>query len=165
MRLDNVQVQDVNELLLGNRSLAGVLNATAQIGGTRNDPSVQSDFAITGGTVENVKFNSLAGKATYSARAVDVDLRLEQSAAAVLTAVGTIPVPKGPGSATRTEEIDLAVKSSPIDIALLQPATTQVTKLSGQFSADVRVVGTLESPQLNGLVETTNGGFRSWRPA
>ena len=30
VRLDNVQVQDVNELLLGNRSLAGVLNATAR---------------------------------------------------------------------------------------------------------------------------------------
>ncbi len=159
VRLDNVQVQDVNELLLGNRSLAGVLNATAEIRGTRNDPSVQSDFAITGGTVENVTFNSFVGKANYSARAVDVDVRLEQSPAAVLTAVGTIPVPKGPGSATRTEEIDLAVKSSPIDIALLQPATTQVTKLSGQFNADVRVGGTLESPKLNGLVETTNGGF------
>ncbi len=159
VRVDNVQVQDINELLLGNRSLAGVLNATAEIRGTRNDPIVQSDFAITGGTVENVNFNSIAGKANYSARAVDVDVRLEQSAAAVLTAVGTIPVPNGPGSATRAKEIDLAVKSSPIDIALLQPATTQVTKLSGQFSADVRVGGTLDSPQLNGLVETTNGGF------
>jgi translocation and assembly module TamB len=145
--------------MLGNRSLTGVLNASAEIRGTRNDPVVESDFAITSGLVENVSFNSLSGKASYSGRAVDVDARLEQSPAAVLTAVGTIPVPKGPGSTTRAKEIDLAVKSSPIDIALLQPATTQVTKLTGQFSADVRVGGTLESPQLSGLVETTNGGF------
>ena len=34
-----------------------------------------------------------------------------------------------------------------------------MTKLAGQFSADVRVRGTLEAPRLNGLVETTNGGF------
>jgi translocation and assembly module TamB len=34
-----------------------------------------------------------------------------------------------------------------------------VTKLAGQFSADVRVRGTLESPRLDGIVETTNGGF------
>ena len=46
-RLDNVQVQDINELLLGNRSLAGVLNASAEIRGTRNDPVVESDFAVT----------------------------------------------------------------------------------------------------------------------
>jgi hypothetical protein len=159
VRLDNVQVQDINELLLGNRSLAGVLNASAEIRGTRNDPVVQSDFSVTGGNVEGVKFNALTGKANYAGRAVDVDARLEQTPAAVLTAVGTIPVPNGPGSTTRTEEFDLAVKSTPIDIALLQPATTQLTKLAGQFSADVRVRGTLETPRLHGLVETTNGGF------
>ena len=152
-------MQDINELLLGNRSLAGVLNASAEIKGTRNDPVFQSDFSITGGTVEGVKFNALTGKANYAGRAVDVDARLEQTPAAVLTAVGTIPVPSGPGATARTEEFDLAVKSTPIDIALLQPATTQLTKLAGQFSADVRVQGTLESPRLNGLVETTNGGF------
>ncbi|HEX6163364.1 MAG TPA: translocation/assembly module TamB domain-containing protein, partial [Vicinamibacterales bacterium] len=159
VRLDNVQVQDINELLLGNRALAGVVNATAEIRGTRTNPVVQSDFAVTAGTVEGVKFNALTGKANYSGRAIDVDARLEQTPAAVLTAVGTIPVPNGPGETTRTDEFDLAVKSTPIDIALFQPATTQLTNLTGQFSADVHVRGTLESPRIDGLVETTNGGF------
>ena len=49
VRLDNVQVRDLNELLLGNRSLEGVLNATAEIRGTRHDPIVASEFALTGG--------------------------------------------------------------------------------------------------------------------
>jgi hypothetical protein len=159
LRLENLQVQDVNELLLGNRSLAGVINASAEIRGTNKDPIVESNFAVTSGTVEGVKFNSLTGKAHYAGRAVDIDSRLEQTQAAVLTAVGTIPIPNGPGTTTRTEEFDLAVKSTPIDIALLQPATTQVTNLAGQFSADVRIRGTLEAPRMNGLVETTNGGF------
>ena len=129
------------------------------IQGTRNDPVLDSDFSVTQGTVEGVKFNGLTGKAHYAGRAVDLDARLEQSPAAVLTAVGTVPVPNGPGATARTAEFDLAVKSTPIDLALLQPATTQVTNLAGQFSADVRVRGSLESPRVNGLVETTNGGF------
>ncbi len=159
LKLENVQVQDINELLLGNRSLAGVLNASAVIQGTRNEPVVESNFAVTQGTVEGVKFNGLTGNAHYAGRAVDLDARLEQSPAAVLTAVGTIPVTNGPGATARTAEFDLAVKSTPIDIALLQPATTQVTNLGGQFSADVHVKGTLEAPRFEGLVETTNGGF------
>jgi translocation and assembly module TamB len=159
VRVENVQVQDINQLMLGNRALAGVLNATAEIRGTRNDPVVNADFAITGGSVENVKFNSLAGKAAYSDRAADVDVRLEQTPTAVLTAVGTIPVADGPGSRARASEMDLALKSSPIDLALLQPATTQLTKLTGQFSADVRVRGTMETPRFDGIVETTNAGF------
>ena len=92
LQLDNVQVQDVNELLLGNRSLAGVINASAEIRGTK-DPSVEANFAVTSGTVEGVTFNALTGKAHYAGRAVDIDSRLEQSPAAVLTAVGTIPIP------------------------------------------------------------------------
>lgn len=159
LRLDNVQVQDINELLLGDRMLAGILNASAQIAGTRSDPRVQADFALTNGAVEGVKFNSLAGKANYAGRAVDVDVRLEQTPAAVLTAIGTAPVPNGPGSSTRTEEFDLAVKSTPIDIGLFQAATTQVTKLSGQMQADVHVGGTIEAPRLNGLIETSNAAF------
>lgn len=159
VRLENVEIQDINELLLGNRSLSGVLNARAEIRGTRNDPVVQSDFAVTGGTVEGVKFNSLAGNATYSGRAAEIDVRLEQTPSAVLTAVGTVPVPNGPGSKTRTEEFDLVVKSTPIDLALFQAATTQVTNLVGQFSANVHVAGTLEAPRLDGLIETANGGF------
>jgi len=159
VRLDNIQVQDINELLLGNRALAGVLNASAEIRGTRNDPVVQSNFALTAGTVEGVKFNALAGKAQYSGRAVDLDARLEQTPQAVLTAVGTVPIPNGPGTTVRTEEFDLTVKSTPIDIGLFQAATTQLTNLTGQLQADVHVGGTLEAPRLNGLVETANGGF------
>jgi TamB, inner membrane protein subunit of TAM complex len=159
VRLDNVQVRDLNELLLGNRSLEGVLNATAEIRGTRNDPIVASDFALTEGVAEGVKFTSLTGKARYSGRAVDLDARLEQNPQAILTAVGTAPVPNGPGVKARTEEFDLRVKSTPVDLALFQPATTQVTKLTGQMQANVHVAGTLDAPRLNGLVETTNAGF------
>jgi TamB, inner membrane protein subunit of TAM complex len=159
VRLDNVQVRDLNELLLGNRSLEGVLNASAEIRGTRNDPVVGSEFVLTEGTVEGVKFTSLTGQASYAGRAVDLDARLEQNPQAILTAAGTAPVPNGPGAKVRTEEFDLTLKSTPIDIALFQPATTQLTKLTGQLQANVRVAGTLESPRLSGLIETTNAGF------
>ena len=63
LRLDNVQVRDINELMLGARSLDGVLNATAEIGGTRADPRVQATFALTNGNVQGVAFESLSGKA------------------------------------------------------------------------------------------------------
>jgi hypothetical protein len=159
VRLDNVQVKDINELLLGTRPLSGVLNANADIRGTRNDPQVEAVVGLTGGSVQGVNFNGLSGRASYSGRAVDVALRLEQSASAVLTAEGTVPIPSGPGSTARTNEFDLNVKSTPIDIALFQAATTQVTNMSGQLQADVHVAGTIEAPRLNGLVEATNAAF------
>ncbi len=159
LRLNNVQVQDINELLLGSRSLAGLINAHADIGGTRNDPVVQSTFSVTGGSVDGVSFNSLTGKAAYSGRAVDLDAHLEQTPQAVLTAVGIVPLPNGPGATTRATEFDLTLESTPIDLALLQPATNLISQLSGQFQANVHVGGTLEAPRLDGLVQTENAGF------
>jgi autotransporter translocation and assembly factor TamB len=159
VRLDNVQVRDINELMLGQRTITGVLNANADIRGTRNDPRVAATFDLAAGSVEGVNFNSLTGKASYFGRAVDVDARLEQTTAAVLTAVGTAPVPSGPGSTTRTNEFSLDVKSTPVDIGLFQAATTQLTKMTGQVQANVHVGGTIEAPRLNGLVEAMNAAF------
>jgi translocation and assembly module TamB len=159
VRLDNVQVQDINELMLGQRAITGVLNANADIQGTRNDPRVQANFSLTAGSVQGVQFNSFTGRASYEGRAADVAVRLEQTPAAVLTAAGTVPVPSGPGAATRTDQFNLDVKSTPIDLGLFQAATTQLTNMTGQLQADVHVAGTIEAPKLNGLVEAMNAGF------
>src|SRR5205823_4693244 len=116
LRLDNVQVRDINELMLGRQNLDGLLNATAEIRGTRSDPRVQADFAVANGLVQGVTFESFNGKAAYEGKAANVDVRLQQNPSAFLTAVGTVPVPSGPGERARTDAINLAVKSSPIDI-------------------------------------------------
>jgi autotransporter translocation and assembly factor TamB len=159
VRLNNVQVRDINELMLGQRSLEGVLNGTAEIRGTSSDPRIQADFAVTNGNVQGVTFEALSGKAEYEGKAAHVDVRLQQNPAAFLTAVGTVPVPSGPGDRPRVEAIDLMVKSSPIDIALFQPATAELTKLSGQMQADVHIAGTVESPRFDGQLNVTNAGF------
>jgi autotransporter translocation and assembly factor TamB len=160
VRLENVQVRDINDLVLGRRPLDGVINATAEIRGTSGDPIVQANFAVTGGNVQGVSFESLSGKAGYQGKAVNLDIRLQQNPAAFLTAVGTVPVPNGPGGRAGTDVIDLAVKSSPIDLALFQAATTQLSNLSGQMEADVHVAGTLDAPALDGRLNLTNAGFK-----
>jgi TamB, inner membrane protein subunit of TAM complex len=160
VRLDNVQVQEINQLLLGDRELGGVLNGTALVRGTRSDPRVDADFSVTGGTVQGVTFESVSGKASYEARSVDLDVRLQQNASAVLTAVGLVPVPNGPGVRSRTDVLDLNLKSTPVDLALLQVVTSQVANLTGQLQADLHLGGTLESPSLNGQLDISNAGFR-----
>ena len=159
VKFENVQVQDINQLLLGQRQVSGLLNGTAEIRGTRSDPQAQADVSLTSGTVQGVAFESLTGKASYAGKAVDLDARLQQNPTAVLTAVGLMPVPSGPGEAARATSFDLNVKSTPIDLALFQAATTQLTKLSGQLQADMHVGGTMESPRLDGLLALTNTGF------
>jgi autotransporter translocation and assembly factor TamB len=159
VRFDGVQLQDINQLLLSQRQMTGLLNATTEIRGTRSDPQVQADFSVTGGSVQGVAFETLTGKANYADKAVDLDARLQQNPTAVLTATGLMPLPSGPGTRSRTNAFDLNVKSTPIDLALFQAATTQVTALSGQLQADLHIAGTIDSPRLNGQLNVTNAGF------
>jgi len=70
-----------------------------------------------------------------------------------------MPLPSGPGERSRTDAFNLNLKSTPIDLALFQAATTQVTSLSGQMQADLHVAGTIDSPRLNGRLNVTNAGF------
>ena len=86
-------------------------------------------------------------------------MKLQQNPSAFLTASGTVPVPSGPGDRSRGDAIDLTVKSSPIDVALFQPATTALTNLSGQMQTDLHIEGTVDAPRLNGQLNLTNAGF------
>ncbi len=159
LRMDNVQIRDINQLMLGQRQFDGLLNATASIRGTRSDPRIDADLRIQNGTVQGVGFESLTGTAAYEGRAATVDLRLQQNPSASLTAVGRVPVPGGLGDRTRTNEFDLQVQSSPIALALFQPATTQLTNLSGELEANLHVGGTIEAPRLDGQLNVAGAGF------
>ena len=68
LRMNNVQVRDINELMLGRRTLDGVLNATAQIRGTRVDPRIETTFAITNGMCKASHSNRSAARRTTRAK-------------------------------------------------------------------------------------------------
>ncbi len=101
---------------------------------------MEGDFTLTQGAFRTFKFESLAGKVDYAGRGMNLDVRLQQTPQAWLTAKGYAPLtllrptpPEVAGHATPApgEAIDIEVASSQIDLGVIQGFTSYVTNVTG----------------------------------
>ena len=136
----------------------GVLDLDATIRGTRDRPEASGTLTVSGGRVERVSYEKLAGRFLYDQRVFDIDFRLDQAPGVWLTAAGKLPA--GLFSADGPDQpIDIAIKSSTISLGLLEGITGVVRNVTGQVRIDVKAVGTSRDPHVDGAVEMTNAGF------
>jgi hypothetical protein len=136
----------------------GVLNATADVSGTEEDPVAALDFAITDGRVRRLAYQKLGGHVDYRGRMFQVDVRLDQATNTWLTAVGSVPLSVFDRSLPE-QPIDVAVKSSPVSLTLIEGVTDVVRNVAGQMELDVRVIGSSQDPHFSGRVSLANAGF------
>jgi autotransporter translocation and assembly factor TamB len=141
----------------------GFLDLDASIRGG-DQPTVAATIALTSGRVERVTYQRLAGHVDYARRTLTIDLRLDQSPTVWLTAAGTLPIAVfGARSAMSAEEvhqpIDVAIKSSHIDLGLVEGVTDVLRSVTGDVQLDVRAAGTAGDPHFTGVVAVDRAGF------
>ncbi len=137
---------------------AGVLDLNATIRGTRERPTVSGDVTIVNGRVRRVSYQKLAGHVDYSSGSFAIDFRVDEAPGVWLTAKGTVP--RSLFDANLPEQpIEVAVLSSPINLALVEGLTDVVTKVRGTLRLDVKAIGTSRDPHFDGLVEVSDAGF------
>jgi hypothetical protein len=165
---ENVDVSQLDTLLLGDGRLAGRFTGDAEISGTTSAPTVASTFTLSQGAFRTFKFESLTGTVDYSRSGVAMDVRLQQTPAAWITAKGIAPATlfaaTPPGVDAHDENrvggvVDVQIASSPIDLGLIQGFTPYVTNVTGTMQANVRVTGTGYDPHADGVIEIKGGSF------
>jgi autotransporter translocation and assembly factor TamB len=162
----NVDLTQLETLMLQSRGLAGKLNADATIAGSTAAPAVNGKVEIADGGFQNYRYQSFTATVDYKGTVVDLDARLQQSATEFVTATGSVPTslfkasPSGGHiEASAGDEVDVHLKSSAINLAVVQGLTTQLTNVSGTIEADVHVTGSGEDPHAEGFVDIKNGAF------
>ncbi|MGB2718117.1 MAG: translocation/assembly module TamB domain-containing protein, partial [Vicinamibacterales bacterium] len=112
------------------------------------------------------KYQSLVADVDYAGTKVALDATLQQSATESITAKGTMPtslfkrttasghVPPGTG-----EQVDLQIKSTALNLGVVQGFTNQITNVTGTLEADVRVTGSAQDPHVNGFIDIKGGSF------
>jgi autotransporter translocation and assembly factor TamB len=168
VRASNVDVSQLDRLLLGDERLAGRLEADAAVTGPRDASRVEGRFALTAGAFRQFAFESFAGKVDYVGRGVNVDVRLQQTPQAWLTAKGYAPLSllrrapserEGHDTPEPGEAIDLHVSSSQVDLGVIQGFTSYVTNVTGALQANVKVTGSGHDPHLDGVIDIRGGAF------
>jgi autotransporter translocation and assembly factor TamB len=165
---ENVDVAQLDRLFLGEQRLAGRLNADAVVTGPVKEPRAEGQFALTKGAFRQFMFDSLSGKVDYVGRGMKVDVRLQQTPQAWLTATGYAPLTlfrrnpegtEGHEAPAAGEAIDIQIASSQIDLGVVQGFTSYVTNVTGVLQANVRVTGSGHDPHLDGAIDIRGGTF------
>jgi len=166
VRARNVDVRQLETLLLMDRGLGGRLSADATVTGTAQAPAIDGHVEIRNGTFQTYKYESLIADLDYVGTRVAVDATLQQSATEAITAKGTVPTSLFKASASGdhiapsdADRIDLHVKSTALNLGIVQGFTSQITNVMGTLEADVHVTGSGQDPHLQGFVDIKGGAF------
>lgn len=164
VRLVDVDLASVEPLLLTDYGLGGTLNADAVVTGSLSAPLADGTLRVENGTVRGYAFALLEGSVDYGARAVTVDLRLQQNLLENLTAKGVIPLSalERRGAAGHTEareQIDVHIESTPMQLAVVQAFVPYVTEVAGLADINLTIRGTIDDPHLLGAIGVKGGSF------
>jgi autotransporter translocation and assembly factor TamB len=165
-----VDLASIDRLALGNQRIGGQLNASATVTGTREAPEVSARFGVANGSFRDFHYQDFSGTAIYGQAGARFGTRLTQKPGAWIEATGFVPAAAFSAPAANTaagahetpapgQGIDVAVKSSALDLGIVQGFVPQLTKVSGTLQADVRVTGTVRDPHMEGFVDVRNGAF------
>ena len=161
----NVDLTQLETLLLMNRGLSGKLSADATISGTAKAPAIDGHVEIANGGFQTYKYQSLTADVDYAGTRIGLDATLQQSPTEAITAKGSVPMslfkPGAGGHVAETAEdrVDLQVKSTALNLGVIQGFTSQVTNVTGTFEADIHVSGSGQDPHAQGYVEIKGGAF------
>lgn len=137
----------------------GRLDANAIIRGVRGGPPlVTGDFTIVDGRVRRLSFERFVATVQYDDGRLNVDARLDQAPGVWLTAAGQVPL-----SLFAQDQPDrpmrVALRSSAIDLGILEGVTDVVTGVSGGLTLDLAVAGSGRDPHFEGTVNVENAAF------
>ena len=159
--IEGFQVATVSDLV-GFDGLGGRLDGTLSLSGSAQAPrltvGLEMDVESEGASVGNLRLD-----ATYDSLKLDVDAALQHVDGQTLTAGGTVPTDLRIAAATPVD-----VSSRPVDLALqtdafpvdwidpfLDPQLLQDAR--GMLRADVRVGGTVGTPDVSGTARLRDG--------
>ena len=158
VRARDVPLEDLPPLFPSIAGYRGQLNGTVTITGTLSEPGISADLAITNGGVRQFTFQSLTAKGRWNGDVIAGDVRLDQGPGVWFTASGSVPIDLFSKTASN-KPVDVAIKSSTVDLALLEGLTASVRNLTGTAQLDMTVKGRADDPVLDGSTNVQNVSF------
>ena len=152
--IEGLRLDNVDDLILDEEPLSGIVSADAKVRGTFEDLQIDATAEVINGAFRGFEYQRAAGTIEYTGDLVRLDVQIAPGEAMAITAEGVVPLSETAGEALR-----LAVRTTPVDLALVQTFTDEVRDVSGIMEADVTVLGSLAAPILEGSLAVRKGEF------
>ncbi|MEH2057431.1 MAG: translocation/assembly module TamB domain-containing protein [Nostoc sp.] len=160
LRVNNFPVQLVNNVVKLPVGITGNLNATAALAGSIANPQTRGELQITEGMLNQNKIESAKASFSYANGRLNFGSTVAVAGPKPVDITGSIPY-KLPFAtvAPDSQQITLDMKLENEGLALLNAFTNQVVFEKGEGEVDLKVRGTLQKPEVEGIATVNNATF------
>ncbi|MEH1828164.1 MAG: translocation/assembly module TamB domain-containing protein, partial [Nostoc sp.] len=160
LRVNNFPVQVLNNFVKLPVGITGNLNATAALAGSIANPQSRGELQITEGMLNQSKIESATASFSYANGRLNFGSTVAVAGPKPVDITGSIPYKLPFASvAPDSEQISLDMKLENEGLALLNALTNQVIFEKGEGEVDLKVRGTLQKPQVDGIATVNNATF------
>ncbi|ACC84308.1 translocation/assembly module TamB domain-containing protein [Nostoc punctiforme] len=160
LRVNNFPVQLLNNFVKLPVGITGNLNGTAALAGSIANPQARGELQITDGLLNQKAIESARASFSYANGRLNFGSTVAVAGPKPVDITGSIPY-KLPFAtvAPDSEQISLDVKLENEGLGLLNALTNQVVFEKGEGEVDLKVRGTLQKPQVEGIATVNNATF------
>ncbi|MEH1933177.1 MAG: translocation/assembly module TamB domain-containing protein [Nostoc sp.] len=160
LRVNNFPVQILNNFVKLPVGITGNLNATAALAGSIANPQARGELQITEGILNQNKIESARASFSYANGRLNFGSTVAVAGPKPVDITGSIPYKLPFASvAPDSDQISLDMKLENEGLALLNAFTNQVVFEKGEGEVDLKVRGTLQKPEVDGIATVKNATF------
>ncbi|MBD2243601.1 translocation/assembly module TamB [Nostoc sp. FACHB-888] len=160
LRVNNFPVQLLNNFVKLPVGITGNLNGTAALAGSIANPQARGELQITEGLLNQKKIDSAIASFSYANGRLNFNSTVAVPGPKPVDITGSIPYKLPFASvAPDSEQISLEMKLENEGLALLNALNNQVVFEEGKGEVDLKVSGTLQEPEVNGIATINDAIF------
>ncbi|MBW4425805.1 MAG: translocation/assembly module TamB domain-containing protein [Nostoc desertorum CM1-VF14] len=160
LRVNNFPVQLLNNFVKLPVGITGNLNGTAALAGSIANPQARGELQITEGLLNQKKIDSAIASFSYANGRLNFGSTVAVAGPKPVDITGSIPYKLPFASvAPDSEQISLEMKLENEGLALLNALNNQVVFEEGKGEVDLKVSGTLQEPEVNGIATINDAIF------
>ncbi|WP_414519050.1 translocation/assembly module TamB domain-containing protein [Nostoc sp. PCC 9305] len=160
LRVNNFPVQLLNNVVKLPVGITGNLNGTAALAGSIANPQARGELQITEGILNQSKIESATASFSYANGRLNFGSTVAVAGPKPVDITGSIPYKLPFASvAPDSDQISLDMKLENEGLGLLNALTNQVLFEKGEGEVDLKVRGTLQKPEVNGIATVNNATF------
>ncbi|MDZ8106158.1 MAG: translocation/assembly module TamB domain-containing protein [Nostoc sp. DedQUE12a] len=160
LRVNNFPVQVLNNFVKLPVGITGNVNATAALAGSIANPQARGELQITEGTLNQNPIQLATASFSYANGRLNFGSTVAVSGPQPVDITGSIPY-KLPFAtvAPDSDQISLDMKLENEGLALLNALTNQIVFEKGEGQVDLKVRGTLQQPEVDGIATVNDATF------
>ncbi len=162
VRVENLPVRTLTDLAALSLNVDGLLNGTATLSGSFDNPSLVGSFNLANGVLNGTSVQQAKGNFTYANARLDFTNTIAVTEKEPLAITGSIPYQLPFAKvAPASDQIALDINVKNEGLALLNVLNNQVAWVDGKGAINLQVRGTLANPIATGTASVENGTIKA----